>query len=363
MRPKHTPPSELASIRLKLDLDRLGGDRVAAIIEEVRGLVGDLVLLTDLRSEPVTLEFTGPRPALERLRATAIQDGLRQVHGRWRTTTGPVCRYSLPVARRDRVVLLVDGDDARARLNADVLARAGIEACVAASVGAAVVLLQQSALPFDAVVLRHHLPQGNGLQVLDRVRAEQRRCSVIVIDDKARSEIARAYRVRGAFRYIAQPHGPLQLVSRVHATIVDTQAWRQVEEPSAAEHDEPPRMLVDPEHAAARLQYVCGLSTLEREVASMVLRGLRDLDIADRIGKSERTAKRYVGKVLEKANISNRSSLWAVLHQDGLGGLSQASLEHEPTLRAVSSDATAPGPASPPYAPRPSVVPTSQPTV
>jgi len=227
----------------------------------------------------------------------------------------------MATARSARLVLLVDGDDGRARSDADVLGRSGIEACVVGSVGAAVLLLQRSALPFDAVVARHHLPEGNALQVLDRVRPEQRRCSVLVIDAKVRPEIARAYRVRGAFRYVPQPEGPLQLISRVHATILDTQAWRQVESPGSADGDEPPRQLVDPEHAALRLQFVCGLTPLEREVASMMLRGLRDLDIADLLDKSERTAKRYVGKVLEKAGIENRASLWGVLHQDALGEL------------------------------------------
>ncbi|MCX4239806.1 response regulator [Paraliomyxa miuraensis] len=320
-----THSSDYACVRLTFDLDRLPGDHLASIIEEVQSLVGEHVLLTELRSEPVVLEFSGPEAALERLRLSLVQGGLRQGNGRWRMTTGAVCRHSLPFPRRERLVMLVDGDDARSRQDADVLARAAIEPCVVSGADAAVVLLRHSTLPFDAVVLRHHLPRGNGLQVLDRVRAEQRRCSVLVIDDKARPEIARAYRVRGAFRYVSRPEGPVQLVSRVHATILDTQAWRQVEEPATTERDEPPRLLVDPEHAAARLQYVCGLTSTERDVASMVLRGLRDLDIAERLRKSERTAKRYVGKVLEKAGIANRSSLWAVLHQDGLGELSSVS--------------------------------------
>lgn len=316
---KHSPPPELSTLRVTLDLARIPGDRVAAIIEEVHDLCDEQVLLTELRSQPVSLELTGPRAALERLRTTMLRDGLRRVPSSWRMTVGSIRHCALASAKRSRVVLLVDGDDMRARRDVEVLHRARIDACVVGSVGAAVVLLQRSALPLDAVVVRHHLPEGNGLQVLDRVRPEQRRCSVLVIDDKARPEIARAYRVRGAFRYVQQPEGPLQLIGRVQATVLDTQAWRKVEEPSDGDGDEPPRMLVDPERAAARLQHVCGLSSLEREVAGMVLRGLRDLEIADYLGKSERTAKRHVGKVLEKAGIGNRASLWSVVYQDGIG--------------------------------------------
>ena len=56
-----------------------------------------------------------------------------------------------------------------------------------------------------------------------------------------------------------------------------------------------------------------------------MLLGLRDLDIAARLGKSERTAKRYVGGVLEKAGIQNRASLWAVLYHDGRNELPERS--------------------------------------
>lgn len=364
MKPNNdTPPSpELATMSLTLDVDRIPGDRVASIVDEVHGLGGDEVLLTDLRSEPVVLELSGPRPAMEKLRTAMLQDGLRRVHGTWRVTIGGLRRHCLPPSQRARLVLLVDGEDARARGDADALVRAGMDPWVVGGVGPAVTLLQRTALPFDAVVVRHHQAAGgNGLQLLDRVRAGDRRCSVLVIDDRARPEIARAYRVRGAFRYVAQPQGPLQLISRVHATVLDTQAWRRVEQPGAADRDdEPPRQLVDPEHAADRLQFVCELSPLERDVASMVLRGLRDLDIARLIDKSERTAKRHVGKVLAKAGVGNRASLWAVLFKDAIGGLDghdrrEPAPQGEPTAGSAGTSPSRPSSVPPAlHAPQPS---------
>jgi DNA-binding NarL/FixJ family response regulator len=359
---KHPPlHQEHATLRLTLDVERLPGERLATIVEELRRATGDDVTITGLGFEPVAFELAGPRAALEGLRTLVAQDGLRRVLGTWRSTVGPVSRAPRPATRRGRQVLLVDGDQGRARADAEVLARAQIDTCVVAGIEAAQVMMQRAALPFDAVVLHHRLADGEGLELLDRVGLPQRCCSVLVIDDRARPELARAYRMRGVFRYAAPPKGPLQLISRVNATMLDTQAWRQAEDPGAEEPDEPPRQLVDPEQAADRLQHVCGLSPLERDVAVMVLLGLRDLDIADKLNQSERTAKRHVGKVLEKAGIGNRASLWGVLHADGLGTTPPRTTE-QPAPAQAQAQAPLSRPVPPSSPMRPVAPPASQPS-
>jgi DNA-binding NarL/FixJ family response regulator len=356
---KQTPLyPEHATLRLTLDVDRLPGERLAGIVEEVRRATGDDVTVTGLAFEPVTLELAGPRAALDGLRALVVQDGLRRVLGTWRPTVGPVSRAARPATRRGRQVLLVDGDQGRAKADAEVLARAQIDTCVVPGIEAAQVMMQRAALTFDAVVLHHRLADGEGLELLDRVGLPQRGCSVLVIDDRVRPDAARAYRMRGVFRYCTPPKGPLQLISRVNSTMLDTQAWRQVEAPGAEEPDEPPRQLVDPEQAADRLQHVCGLSPLERDVAVMVLLGLRDLDIADKLNQSERTAKRHVGKVLEKAGIGNRASLWGVLHTDGLG-TTPPRAAGQPAQAQVQAQAPLPRPVSVNPPSRPAAPPAS----
>lgn len=332
MKPKKQPLThpEHATLRLSLDVDRISGDRVADLIDEVRRVVDDEVAVVGLALEPVALELTGPRLVLEALRAKApYDDGLRRVLGSWRMSFGPVSIAARPAPTRGRRVLVVDGDGTRARADVEVLARARIDACAVSSIDAAQALMQRSGLRFDAVVLRHGLADGDGLTLLERVGIEDRRCSVLVIDERVRPELARAYRLRGAFRYGGPPTSALQLVGRVNATMLDTHAWRGVEEPGAEAPGEPPRQLLDPEQGADRLKHVCQLSATERDVAVMVLLGLRDLEIAEKLGQSERTAKRYVGKVLEKAGIGNRASLWGVLHRDGLGAVLVREVEAE----------------------------------
>lgn len=319
MKPKQNSPThpELATLRFTVEVERIPGDRLARIVDELRRAAGDGVVVTGVFVEPVAVSLQGPRAALEALRAkpsseamVAALDGIKASFGSLSSPLRP---------RRDRRVLVVDGDLARGRADAEVLAHSRIEACVVDGIAAAELMLRRSGLVFDAIVLGHALADGDGLALLDRV--PERDCSVLVLDERARPEIAREYRRRVVHRYVPRPAHAVQLLGRINATILDTQAWRQVAQPSSEEADEPPRLVVDPEHGADRLKHVCRLTPIEREVAMMVLLGLRDLEIAEKLSQSERTAKRYVGKVLEKAGIQNRASLWGVLHQDGLGTL------------------------------------------
>jgi DNA-binding NarL/FixJ family response regulator len=319
MKPKQNYPThpEHATLRFTVEVERIPGDRLARIALELRRAAGDGVIVTGVFVEPVAVALQGPRAALEALRAKPVSEAMVAALDGIKAGFGSLSSPLRP--RRERRVLLVDGDLARGRADAEVLGHSRIDACVVDGIAAAELMLLRSGLVFDAIVLGHVLADGEGLELLDRV--PERDCSVLVVDERVRPEVAREYRKRVVHRYVPRPANLLQLVSRVNATVLDTLAWRQVEHPSTEEPDEPPRLLVDPEHGADRLKHVCRLNPVEREVALMVLLGMRDLEIAEKLSQSERTAKRYVGKVLEKAGIQNRASLWGVLHQDGLGTL------------------------------------------
>lgn len=216
-------------------------------------------------------------------------------------------------------VLLVDNQRARAREHATVLGRAEIETLVVTTLRSARDLLRAPVPIVDAIVVRHQLGDDTGLELLRSIHPSERPCSVLVIDALPDQTRASDYRALGAHRYVDEPRGPLELIGAVSSTVSDSATWRGAGRPRRVAPEEPPRIHLDPEHAANRLAYVYGLAPIEREVALMVLMGLRDVDIAKRLGRSERTAKRHVGKILEKAEIQNRASLWAVLHHESGG--------------------------------------------
>ncbi|MEM9461557.1 MAG: helix-turn-helix transcriptional regulator [Myxococcota bacterium] len=99
--------------------------------------------------------------------------------------------------------------------------------------------------------------------------------------------------------------------------MLDTHRWRGAGIAEAQPNEEPPVVVVDMEQAADRLKFIAKLSPTEREVAYWVLQGLRDAQIAQILGRAERTAKRHVGQVLAKAGVQNRTSLWNLLRTDG----------------------------------------------
>jgi len=314
--PLHTEPGTLC---LSLEIDELPGDRLAALLDAIDQVVNEDVTLVSYRARPVRMELGGSWAALDRVRSAIEHEALRSVFG----THRPATQLERGEPRRQppgrRLVLLADSDPARMRSHVEQLAREGIDACTVSRASAALRLMRRTALPFEALVMHHRLPDLEGTELLERLDPEHRRCSVLVFDDRVSAELARRYRHLGAYRYVPSPDGALQVIARVRSAIYETLAWRVAESPTPTHPEAPPRLLIDPDQAADRLRYLCGMSSLEREVAWMVLLGHRDLDIAKRLGKSERTAKRHVGRVLEKAGIENRASLWKVLFQDGFG--------------------------------------------
>jgi len=300
------------TLRLGFDVSLLDGDAVAEIADTVHRLSDGAVVVVEVRSEPARFVLAGPMSALELLRSIAPREGLGSSLG-----LEPGLPPSSGGASASTRVLLVDSDARRAERHAEILRRVDTEVWIVSGANAARSLLVDTELCFDALIVRHGLADGDGLAVLDSMASDERGCSVLVLDEQLLSERARSYRARGAFRYIASPREDLELIAEVRATVLDSYSWRQAAEPRGIRPGIPPRVCIDPGHAVERLRYLYRLTSVEREVAHCVLMGMRDADIAVRLKRSERTAKRHVGRILDKAGVCNRASLWAALYHDG----------------------------------------------
>jgi DNA-binding NarL/FixJ family response regulator len=171
-------------------------------------------------------------------------------------------------------------------------------------------------LRFDAAVLDHRLPDGDSRELVVALANRNPSCSSLVLTAHDEDAMARDYLLRGAYRYATKPLGGTQLMVLVSDTIHHTYRWRralgQIDDDVA-----PPAVIPDFDHAADRLRHIAGLSPTQTIVARWMLQGLRDAEIAQKLGRAERTAKRHVSGVLAKAGVRNRASLWAVLSQDG----------------------------------------------
>jgi CheY-like chemotaxis protein len=100
--------------------------------------------------------------------------------------TEPAPRASVPPALPgDCRVLIVDDNATNRKLLVQLCCGWGVRHGVADSAGAALAQLQwaaQTGEPFDLVMLDHHLPDGDGLSLADRIRAEEPgRCPALVM--------------------------------------------------------------------------------------------------------------------------------------------------------------------------------------
>lgn len=217
-------------------------------------------------------------------------------------------------------VLLVEDQPETARANLRWLKRAGLSVDYAPSFARAVELISREDSRYEAGVLDHNLPDGDSLELVSMLTDNDPTCSSMVLTGMEGEALAKEYRGRGAFRFVNKPVGGMQLLSHVHATMLDTFRWRSAGKGKTGEQIEmpPPKVVVDAEAAADRLRFICGLTPIQREVAYWLLLGIRDAELAQRLGRAERTAKRHVSDVLHKAGVPNRAALWSVLTKDDI---------------------------------------------
>jgi DNA-binding NarL/FixJ family response regulator len=214
-------------------------------------------------------------------------------------------------------VLLVEDTRELAWAMRRTLKARGFSVVLATSRAQARALIDRGELRFDAAILDHRLPDGDSLDLVVALANRDPSCSSLVLTGHDEEDVAREYLLRGAFRYATKPLGGTLLMVLVSDAVHHTYRWRRALG-QAYDDTASPAVIPDFDHAAERLRHIAGLSPTETVVARWMLQGLRDAEIAQKLGRAERTAKRHVSQVLAKAGVKNRSSLWAVLSQDGL---------------------------------------------
>lgn len=161
----------------------------------------------------------------------------------------------------------------------------------------------------DILLLDLQMPGGNGMDVLRRIRAAKSKAPLKVvlltagIDDSSLLE-AKSLKVQGIVLKNSDPGYLLDCLDHVR----HGRAW------------------VDPELAErakqlARSPTVSGrvaLTPRERQLIGFVRTGLRNREIAERLGVTEGTVKTYLHAVFEKLDVSSRTEL-AIRAEEFLG--------------------------------------------
>ncbi|MGH7324994.1 MAG: response regulator [Candidatus Rokuibacteriota bacterium] len=160
----------------------------------------------------------------------------------------------------------------------------------------------------DLVLLDVELPDMDGLAVLRRIKDTMPRVPVLVVtmhDEPAR---VREAVTSGAAGYVLKGVGRRELLAAVRAVC----NGESVLEPRLLQSlvAEAPRPPGDRQQAQ--------LTPVEREVLRLVAAGLTNREIGERMRWSLGTAKKYVQRVLERLDVSDRTQAAVVAVRQGL---------------------------------------------
>jgi DNA-binding NarL/FixJ family response regulator len=179
-----------------------------------------------------------------------------------------------------------------------MLAGDGIEILGEAGTGEDAIRLAVEMAP-DLVLLDVELPDLDGLAVLSRLKSAAPRVAVLVVSMHGDPALVRRAVELGAAGYVLKGIGRRELRAAVRAvldgdSVLDPALLRSLVAATDLRAQGEPR-LREP------------LTAVERDVLRLVADGLTNGDIAARLRWSVGTAKKYVQRILEKLEVSDRT--------------------------------------------------------
>lgn len=158
----------------------------------------------------------------------------------------------------------------------------------ASSEKAARPLLQQ---PLDIIVLDIGLPDGDGLEILRRLKIHRPDCPVLIYSAQQTRHYVRRAQALGAAGYVVKSQRMAQLLSAILAVLGGQTAFSPMEE------DEPE----------------LPLTQKERQILALLASGLSNLQIADQLHISNKTVSTHKKNILEKTgarSVVELADLW-----------------------------------------------------
>ena len=165
----------------------------------------------------------------------------------------------------------------------------------------------------DVVMLDIQLADADGLAVLRRLKAAMPQTSVLIVTMHANAEFVREAVRGGAAGYVLKGITRRELVAAVRAV----REGESVLDPAVLKD-----ALGTPDGAprAAAPSGLEPLTRIEAEVLRLLTEGLTNREISERMRWSLGTAKKYVQRVLEKLQVSDRTQAAVEAVRRGLVG-------------------------------------------
>jgi DNA-binding NarL/FixJ family response regulator len=177
-----------------------------------------------------------------------------------------------------------------------------------ASVHAALPQLAQ--LSPDVVLLDLDLGEEDGLESLPRIVAAAPRARVLILT-ALRHRVKDEAALRGGARGLILKDASPEVLLRAIRTVAEGDLWFDRAVLDTLRSERPPAAGSVPPSAQ-------GLTAREREIVELVTEGLRNEEVARRLGISEKTVRNHLTAIFDKLGVSGRLELLAFAHQHGL---------------------------------------------
>jgi two-component system nitrate/nitrite response regulator NarL len=156
----------------------------------------------------------------------------------------------------------------------------------------------------DIVVMDLSMPEVNGLQALDQIRARDKDVKVVILSASNSPSDINAALARGANGFILKSVNPVDLPS----------ALRQVHEGTVFHAG------LGAPGATASPAEEAGLTARELTLLRALTRGLSNKAISKELWISEQTVKFHVSNIYRKLDVSNRAGAVRWAHEHGVTG-------------------------------------------
>jgi NarL family two-component system response regulator LiaR len=207
-----------------------------------------------------------------------------------------------------RVMIVDDHGMVRRGLATILKVKPDLELVGEASSGAEAVQVCEQARP-DVILMDLVMPEMGGAEATRLIRQHCPEVQVIALTSFQEKELVREALQAGAIGYLLKNVSAEDLA----AAIREAHAGRSTLAPEAIQ-----ALIQDAERATLRdqdLQEAYALTPREREVLALMVEGLSNPDIAERLVVSRSTAKAHVSNILSKLGVSNRAEAIALALQ------------------------------------------------
>jgi len=165
----------------------------------------------------------------------------------------------------------------------------------------------------DLVLMDYRLPDGDGAQASERIRAAQPDIAILFLSaDPSESAMMRAVEA-GAAGFVSKAASAELLVSSIRKAAAGEFLLEAATMARLLE-----RKRVDQHAASGKAQMEGGMTAQERDVLRLMARGLDNFEIADELGIGYGTVRGHVRGVLEKFGAHTRLQAVAEARKAGL---------------------------------------------